>query len=252
MSEELYLDIWKRIFHLSDRALIRMVNRLFCTEYGDCAGVIREWDESGDRSVSLVIDGINCYTFRIWNVRDFIQICAEDRGCIFQHTEAARGREVHRYVPWTDGAESRLRENYCKVKNLSGQERIFLPVYLITLSECSVTDLMEEGLILFLPFLFAEFRKRRGNCREMQTALKYFVIHDILGALQQSVKRGDLTIYDGQMLKQLCRHMAWRCLAREEWMQDLEFQESLLDLLETDIALLERVHRKELGDFWNN
>ena len=82
--------------------------------------------------------------------------------------------------------------------------------------------------------------------------MKYFVIHDILGALQQSVKRGDLTIYDGQMLKQLCRHMVWRCLAREEWMQDLEFQESLLDLLETDIALLERVHRKELGDFWNN
>lgn len=252
MSDKLHLDIWKRIFHLSDQAMIRMVNHIFCTEYGDRESVLREWDDSEYMNVSLVIGGTHRYEFRIRCMRDLFQICAEDKGCVFHHTEAARRMEVQECVPVMTGSGSGMKEDYCMVLNLSEQERVLLPVHLITLSSCPVSDLADAGLILFIPFLFTGFRRRRGTLRDMQRTLKYFVIHDILGELQQSVKRGDLTIYDGQKLKQLCLHMVWRCLAREEWMQDLEFQESLLNLFETDIALLERVHRKELGRLRDN
>jgi hypothetical protein len=76
-----------------------------------------------------------------------------------------------------------------------------------------------------------------------QEALKSFVIHDIVGALGRSYQRGDLTSFDVQKLKQLCRQMVWRILGREVWMQSMENQELILDALEADVDFLERASR---------
>ena len=77
-----------------------------------------------------------------------------------------------------------------------------------------------------------------------QESWKYFLIHDIVGALHVSMKKGDLTVFDVQRLKQCCRHMIFRLLSGEGWMQDLELQEVILDALETDIELLEHMYQR--------
>jgi len=77
------------------------------------------------------------------------------------------------------------------------------------------------------------------------------MIHDIVGTLNLSLRKGDLTVFDVQRLKQFCRQMVWRMFARESWMQDLELQELILEIFETDLDLLERVQRLELQRIQN-
>ena len=79
-----------------------------------------------------------------------------------------------------------------------------------------------------------------------QETLKSFVLRDIVGALHISVQKSDLTIFDMERLKQCCRYMLWRTLSGESVMQDLEFQERILDALDADIERLERYHRQEI------
>ena len=83
-------DAWmmKAIFRLSDRALIRMVNRLFQTEYEDEECVRKEWNEHEVISVWLIIGCANRYEFQIRRFDGCLQIYAEDRGCAFHYADA--------------------------------------------------------------------------------------------------------------------------------------------------------------------
>lgn len=238
-------DIWmlRRIFQLSDRSLIRMVNHLFRTEYSDGESVWKEWQEQGGMSVWLRIGGANRYEFRLRRLEGCLQICAEDRGCVFCYENAAQSPVVQIREPQILYFGKGRREEYSTTLEFPGKERILLPVHMITLEECSAGELEENGLILFLPFLFYCFAQNAQDDERRREALKKFVIHDIAGALGRSYQKGDITAFDAQKLKQLCRRMAWKVLGHESWMQDLEAQELILDTLEADLEFLERTCR---------
>lgn len=240
-------DLWmlKKIFQLSDRALIRMVNRIFRTEYKDEETILKEWMEQEPAGVRLTIGCANRYTFQIRRLEGCLQICAEDRGCVFQYSGPAIHTTVQIREPQMTYFGKSKKEEYCTTLEFSGHEKITLSMHMITLADCSAWKLEADGLILFLPFLFYCFAENPVETEKNQESLKYFVLHDIVGALNLSLQKGDLTVYDVQRLKQFCRQMAWKLLAREPWMQNLGLQELLLKTFETDLDLLERIQRLE-------
>lgn len=240
-------DMWmlKKIFQLSDRALIRMVNRLFQTEYKEEETVLKEWAEQEPAGVRLTVGCANRYAFQLRRLEGCLQICAEDRGCAFQYSGPAVNTTVQIREPQMTYFGKNKKEEYCTTLEFSGHEKITLPMYMITLTDCSAWELEAGGLILFLPFLFYCFAENPVETEKNQESLKYFVIHDIVGALNLSLQKGDLTVYDVQRLKQFCRQMVWKLLTREPWMQNLGLQELILKTFETDLDLLERIHRLE-------
>lgn len=254
MSFDFDNDTWmmKRIFRLSDLALIRMVNHLFGTEYEDGEYVRKEWREAETVGICLTIGCANRYEFRMRRLEGCLQIQAEDRGCLFHYEDAVEHSVLQLRDPKVTCFGENTKEEYCTILEFSGHERIILSVYDITVSDCSVWRLEETGLILFLPFLFYCFIAKTEISNRRQDSLKEFVIRDILGALHASMKKGDLTIFDVQKLKQCCGCMLWRILFMEKWMQDLEFQELMLETLEVDIELLERICQREKANSRNN
>lgn len=241
-------DMWmlKKIFQLSDQALIRMINRLFQTEYADEETVLKEWAEKEPAGVQLTVGCANRYVFRLRRLEGCVRIYAEDKGCAFQYGSPVIDTMVQIREPQMTYFGKSKKEEYCTMLELSGHERISLPLYMITLADSSAWELEASGLILFLPFLFCCFAENQMREERKQESLKYFVIHDIVGALYLSLKKGDLTVYDMQKMKQFCRQMIWKLFACEPWMQDLELQELLLKAFETDLDLLERIHRLEV------
>lgn len=246
-------DAWalKAVFELSDRALIRMVNRLFQTEYEDTEYVRKEWNEQEIIRVCLTIGCANRYEFQIRRLHGCLQIYAEDRGCAFYYADAAEHSVVQIREPQMIYFGENTKEEFFTTLEFPGHERIILPIHMITLVDCSAKRLEETGLILFLPFLFYCFIEKMEKMKEKRESLKKFVICDIVGTLHSSMKKGDLTVYDAQKMKQCCRRMLWKLLSREKWMQDLELQELMLEVLEPDLELLERMHRMELSKLRN-
>lgn len=241
-------DIWmvKKIFELSDCALIRMVNHLFHTEYTDEEYVRKEWNEQGTACVCLIIGCANRYEFRLRRTQGCLQVCAEDKGCAFHYADASAHSAVQIREHQPDYFGKNTKKEYFTTLEFPGHEQIVLPVYTFTLADNSARKLEQAGLILFLPFLFCCFAEERGDDQQRRESLKYFVIDDIAGALHESAKKGDLNVFDVQRLKQMCRKMVWRLLAQERWMQNLELQELLLDAFEADLELLEKAYRLEL------
>lgn len=240
-------DAWmmKKIFHLSDCALIRMVNHLFGTEYEDRETVQREWRGKKTVRICLTIGCANRYEFRMRRMGGCLQIRAEDMGCRFHYEDAAEHSALRLGEPGVFCFGKNTRETYCTVLEFTGHEQIVLPVYDITVSDQSAWRLEEAGLIVFLPFLCYCFAAATESPEIRQESLKSFVIRDIVGALHVSMKKGDLTVFDVQRLKQCCRHMIFRILSGERWMQNLELQERILDALDTDIELLEHMYQRE-------
>lgn len=239
-------DAWMmtKIFHLSDCALIRMVNHLFGTEYTDGETVQKEWSRKKAVRVCLTIGCANRYGFQMRRLGGCLQIHAEDMGCRFHYEDAAEHSALQLGEAGNACFGKNTRESYCTILEFTGHERIVLPVYDIRVSDRSAWRLEEAGLILFLPFLCYCFAAEPEVPEIRQESLKSFVIHDIVGALHVSMKKGDLTVFDVQRLKQCCRHMIFRLLSGEGWMQDLELQEIILDALETDIELLEHMYQR--------
>lgn len=241
----------KKIFQLSDRAVIRMVNRLFQTEYTDKETVLKEWTDQEPISVWLTVGCANRYVFQLRRLEGCLQIYAEDRGCMFQYGSPALNTVVQIREPQMIYFGRNKKEAYCTTLEFPGHEIVTLPIHMITLEDCSARELEASGLILFLPFLFYCFAEKPLEMESRQESLKYFMIHDIVGTLNLSLKKGDLTVYDVQKLKQLCRQMAWKLLAREPWMQNLELQELILETFETDLDLLERIQHQEFQKIQN-
>lgn len=240
-------DAWmmKEIFGLSDRALIRMVNHLFQTEYGDDECVRKEWNEHEVISVWLLIGCANRYEFQIRRFDGCLQVYAEDRGCAFHYADALEHTVVQIREPHMIYFGKNSREEFCTTLEFPGHERIILPIHTITLADSSAQRLEEAGLILFLPFLFycvAEETKEREKKQEL---LEQFVLHDIPDTLYRSMKKGDLNVFDAQKLKQFCRRIMWKLLSHQNFMQNLEFQELMMGALEADIELVERIQRLE-------
>lgn len=241
-------DAWmmKKIFEISDYALIRMVNHLFQAEYEDEEYVRKEWRESEVVSVCVTVGCANRYEFRMRRFEGCLQICAEDRGCLFQFEDAVEHSAVQIRDPQITYFGKNRKGVYCTTLEFVEHGRIILPVYDITLNDCSAWKLEENGLILFLPFLFYCFEAEAKFMEDRKEILKSFVLRDIVGALHISMQKGDLTVFDVQRLKQCCRQMLWRILPGERAMQDLEFQELILNALDVDMDRLERYHQQEI------
>ncbi len=242
-------DRWmmEQVFHLSDSAVIHMVNRLFRTEYREEAGVLRETDcrQEGARA-SLTIGGTDRYEFRLWHTGNSLRIYAENRGCIFYASEWPVDSVVQVREPHIVYFGKNIKEESYTVLEFPGHEKIRLPIESLTLEDYSPDGLQEAGLVLFLPFLLYRFLEEEGSRKKMQDSLKYFLIHDIVGALSCSARMGEITVFDAQRLKQLCRNMAWRLFSHKKWMQDVEMQGLFMEKLDADVELLDRVHRMEL------
>lgn len=75
-------DPWilQEIFQLSDHALVRLLNRLFDTHYTEKNQIWKEWQNEDRLTVTLRVDGVNRYEFRLRRLDGCLQICAQDKG----------------------------------------------------------------------------------------------------------------------------------------------------------------------------
>ena len=241
----------KKVFQLSDLSMIRMINHLFGKEYADDEDVIRYWKDEKIIRIVVSIGCVDQYTFYIRYLDDIPQIYIKEEGCAFYYRDAVSRSALQMRSHEAGFFGENRKEEYIMNLNFSGYERVTLSVRTYVLTDCSARKLEEEGLILFLPLLFCCFKEKNENAEIKREVLKYFIFHDILGALHDSMKKGDLSVYDVQKLKQLCGYMAWKLLLDVKWMQSLELQELLMEAFCTDIELLERAHQRELDDVRN-
>lgn len=229
MYKDKDLALAKRVFQLSDAALIRMINHLFGTEYPD------------EEQIWLTVAGTNRYVFLVRHLQECLQIQAEDRGCLFYDMQESCLPVVQIKEPQIVCFGQGERREYSKILEFPGHERVTLPIHTITLSGCSACEMAEKGFVLFLPLLFYYLAEAQEEEEKKQERIKGFVLNDMPNALRIGLLKGDVNVYDMQRLKRICRQMAWRLLARKSWMQNLEFQELLLDALDTDLDMLQKV-----------
>lgn len=240
-KEDVY--ILEHIFQLSTYAVIRMVNRLFGTEY---ASDEQLWVEKSGMTILLTIAATNRYEFQVFRSDDAIQIQAEDRGCSFYHRNMAIDMVMQIKEPRIIYFGENTREETNLILEFPSKEKVHLPIHTITITDYSPESLEKTGLILFLPFLVYGFLRKKKEQENKKEALKYFLIRDIVGTLNHSFQKGDLKVFDVQKLKQLCKRVAWKLLAHEGWMKDLEMQSLFVEILDTDFDLLERMYCIEL------
>ncbi|MCD8249874.1 MAG: hypothetical protein LUC60_08525 [Lachnospiraceae bacterium] len=229
-------DIWmlREIFQLSNHALLGMVNQLFGTAYEDTEPI---WREQESRSVYLRISEKGRYVFQVRRMDGCFRVSAEEQRYVFDYEGRLDGMVIEIREPrilYFGKAEEERRATL----EFPGKERVTLKVHTLGLEEYSPGRLEEQGLILFLPFLFYSFA---GKQRRRKEEWERFLIHDVAGALEQGFRKGSLTAFDQQRMKQLCRHMAWKLLCRESWMSDVGNQEMILYALEADIDFLRRI-----------
>ena len=239
--------IMEEIFRLSDQALIRMINGLFGTEYQDGEKIWKEWRDYEAMSICLKVGGISRYEFTLRRLDGCLQICAENRGNIFLYEKMAVGEVMQIREPQILYFGKNHQEEYSRTLEFPGKERVELPIRIITLEDYSAKKLEENGMILFLPFLFYCISELEESDQRKEEIWKEFICYDIASALESSFYKGNLTAFDVQRMKQLCRHMAWKMLSKEPWMQKLENQEQMLESLEADVKFLERVYRREIN-----
>ena len=123
-------DEWmmKKIFHMSDHALIRMVNHLFGTEYEDGEYVQKEWKGTEGVRICLLIGCANRYEFQMRRFGKCLQIHAEDRGCLFYYEDAAKYPVLQLREPGRASFGKNTREEYRTILEFQGNERVVLPV----------------------------------------------------------------------------------------------------------------------------
>lgn len=199
-------DVAEKIFRLSDQAVCYMLRRVLGKKYTGGETVCRYQEKHSVFRIWLTTEDGKHYCCKIRIVNGFPQISIGEAG------------------------QKREEEN-AKV---------------CTITTYSARKLQQDGLILFLPLLFCCFVEGKEDFFCKREQLKYFIFHDIVWALHDSMKQGELNVYDAQKLKQLCGHMAWKLLTRVEWLQSMELQELLLEAFQADVDLLERVHQQEL------
>lgn len=235
------LSLVKKVFQLSDSALIRMINHLFGTEYPDEEQIWRDWQGRDEEQIWLTIAGMNRYVFSIRRFQGCLQIQAEDKGCLFYEMQESRLPVVQIKEPRVVCFGQGEGKEYSKILEFPGHERVILPIHTMTLSGCSACQMAENGFVLFLPFLFYYLAEAQEEEEKKQERIKGFVLSDMPNALRIGLLKGDVNVYDAQRLKRICRQMAWRLLSRKSWMQNLEFQELLLDALDADLDMLQKV-----------
>ncbi len=229
-------DIWmlREIFQLSSHALLGMVNRLFGTTYEDTEPI---WREQESRSVYLRIGEEGRYEFRVRRLDGCFRVSAEEHRYIFDY-ESRMERSVIEIREPRVLCFGKKEEEQRATLEFPGKERVTLKVHTLGLEEYSPEKLEEQGLVLFLPFLFYSFAGKRHRRKE---EWERFLIQDVSGALERGFRKGSLTAFDQQRMKQLCRHMVWKLLCRESWMSDIENQEMILHALEADLDFLRRI-----------
>lgn len=236
----------ERIFCLSDFALTRMINRMFGKEYKPETEVVRDWDSEEPLCVRLTVGCADRYEYRLIHEYGCFQVRASE--------QAGRHYEAEIPVYSTDRVKDpgfsycgkNIEERETEIREYSGKECVRLSVRTITLAGCSAEKLREMGLVLFLPFLFYEFLKKWWGKKEKQDALKYLMIYDVPEALRTGIAEMELTMYDAQKLKQLCRKMAWHLLVLEDWVDSLEMQNLIMESLDTDLEILEQEYQEVL------
>ena len=236
----------EKIFCLSDFALTRMINHMFGKEYKPETEVEREWTKEEPLCVCLTVGCTDRYEYRLIHEYGCFQVQAselEDRRHKGEKPvyTADRVRE-----PGFSYYGKNIEERGTEIREYSGKECVSLSVCTVTLADLSAERLREMGMVLFLPFLFYGFLGKEREKKEKQDALKYLMIYDIPETLHAGVSGKELTVYDEQKLKQLCRKMAWNLLVLEDWMSDLEMQDLIMESLDADLEMLEQEYRTVL------
>lgn len=241
-------DEWilQEIFRLSNHAVSRLLNRLFDTDYTEKDEIWRDWTAQEGLRVGLKVRGMNRYEFHLRQLDGCLQLCAEDKGYAFHYEHMGAQSVVQIKEPQILYFGKNQQERYSTTLEFPGHERVILPYRVITLADYSAQELEEQGLILFLPFLFYCFKNKKQTEREKEEGWKLFIGREITGALNRSFQRGTLTAYDVERMKQLCRHMAWQVLCKEPWMQELDSQKMVLDCLEADLGFLKRMEERAI------
>lgn len=199
-------DVAEQIFRLSDQAIIHMLNRMIGRKCTNADYIFRYQEKNSLFNIWITTGDGNHYRCQVRMINGFPQIIIRE------------GRGAN-----TD----KTAKAY-------------------TLAEYSARKLQQDGLILFLPLLFCCFLANEEEFFCKREQLNYLIFRDIVWALHESMKQGELNVYDVQKLKQLCGRMAWKLLIRVDWLQSMELQELLLEAFQADVELLERIHQQEV------
>ena len=239
-------EIMERIFGLSDRAVIGVINHMFQKRYQEGEGIIEEWGRRERLCVRLTVGGTDMYEYRLLHGQDCVQVQAAECGSRYLAGDRPlRSMDTIRDPGMVYAGENR-QEQGTVVREYHSGERIRLTVQTVTLTGCSAAGLREMGMILFLPYLFYGFLRKEWEKKSKQQALRYLLIYEIPETLNGCLGQGEMTVYDVQKLKQACRRMAWCLLATEGWMKSLEMQNLVMETLDTDLDLLEQAYQTAL------
>lgn len=211
---QIYDRIFKRLFSLSSKAVVNMINGLFSTDYKPDSVVTYPGTEhiKGDLSevfadIYVTINGVHTYHLEAQ--------MTEDKSIIFRVFEygylyANRNREDNTlYFPEPKilylYSEKDIPEYLTLQLHFPNQGVMDYKISTFDFIKTTTEELNQKKLVLLIPFQLLKLRKilEKDRSEENLKRLKILLLDDILKPIEANLKAGNIELADAEYLKDL-------------------------------------------------
>lgn len=110
------------------------VESAFDTHYTEKNQIWKEWQNEDRLTVTLRVDGVNRYEFRLRRLDGCLQICAQDKGYVYYYENMTAGNVLQIKEPQIFYFGKNRQEKYSTTLEFPGHERVILPFPGVTLA----------------------------------------------------------------------------------------------------------------------
>lgn len=216
---QIYDSIFKRIFTLSNLAIINMINGLFQTNYPPDSAVTYPNKEFISKSMNrrfadvfITINGIHTYHIEAQIQKDDNIVVRVFEYCFF---EAMQSREDSEHLIFPQpvviylSKESDIPQESTLILEFGEQGSFEYKVKNYLYLEHDVTEINQKKLVVLIPFQLLRLKEiiRKEPTKENFILLQTLIQNDIIGSIEANLKVGNITVDDANQLSELTHRL---------------------------------------------
>lgn len=267
--------IFKKCITLSAKAVVRMINGIFGTDYPDDSTLVYNWTEfvKDDKKISNVladcivtVNGEHSYHMEAQTyVDNEVVFRVFDYG--FAHAKRNAKEERNRYTMKFPSPviiylyyESEVPDEYViELEFDEEQNDVDYKVPVIKLPGMTSQEMDKRNMVILVPFKLLKLREWVDKNKKVMTKtpeeLKYFIENDIIGIIESNMIVGNITSTDAARLKKytlllrdyICSHIGADGLEEVRGMTDHSFMTDIDILCEEYDNKIEALQKDNAG-----
>lgn len=211
---QIYDRIFKRIFNLSDIAIINLINGIFETNYPLNSKVSFPNKEYVNRNLKrkfadlfIVING-DVYHIEAQMTKDETIVLRAFEYCFYNALENRESDDVLKFpepvVIYLDDIEN-VPETSTLTIEFGKQESFVYRVNNFLYQKKEIEELNQKKMVILIPFQLLKLRSliAKEPSKDNFNKLKKLIAHDILDSIRENLKAGNITESDADQLKEL-------------------------------------------------